>query len=283
MKKLKSKPPFTLKSITLDGARGPIAALSGGPLRAVQSPVFFVHGEGGLAPDDPFLLMLAQNHRVIAPILPGFAGGERGAPIEDVRDMLDFTLFGLEALEASGLRDPIVMGHSMGGMVAAEMAAVAPQSVTRLTLISALGLWLDEHPIADLFAAMPFELPALLFHDQAESAERMARAGVIGGGFDPGANDPNAFVEHMVRNARNLGAAGKLMFPIPDRGLKQRLYRIRARTSVIWGDNDRVTPSIYGEAFASSIAAARLIVVPEAGHMAHWEQPEAVLRAAAFA
>jgi pimeloyl-ACP methyl ester carboxylesterase len=53
----------------------------------------------------------------------------------------------------------------MGWMIAAEMAAVAPREVERLGLIAAEGLWLDAHPVPDLFAKLPHELPALLFHD----------------------------------------------------------------------------------------------------------------------
>ncbi len=84
----------------------------------------FLHGAGGLTPDDPFLLRLAERFHVYAPLLPGYGETRSAATI---RDMLDFTLHTLDVVEALGLKDPILVGHSMGGMIAAEMAAVVPE------------------------------------------------------------------------------------------------------------------------------------------------------------
>jgi pimeloyl-ACP methyl ester carboxylesterase len=75
--------------------------------------------------------------------------------------------------------------------------------------------------------------------------------------------------------------AGKLLFPIPDRGLDERLYRIRAKTVLIWSDSDRVIPSAYGDAFRRGITGAELVRVPAAGHMVIIEQPDAVVAALA--
>ena len=75
--------------------------------------------------------------------------------------MLDFTLHGWDVVEALGLKNPILVGHSMGGMIAAEMAALAPNDVSRLALICPAGLWLDDHPIVDIFSLLPFEMPKL--------------------------------------------------------------------------------------------------------------------------
>ncbi len=270
-----------LSLIELKTVRGPAPALTGGPKNARDMPVFYLHGEGGLSAEDPFLLELIKTRRVVAPFLPGFADIPAW-PDAEARDMLDFTLFGLEAFNAAGLSQPVLMGHSMGGMIAAEMAALAPEKFARLVLIAALGLWLDQHPVADLFSTLPPELPGLLFHDQEAALKSMAHVGVIGGGFDPSRNDPDLFVAHVVRQARQMGNAGKLLFPIPDRGLRQRLYRISAPTDIIWGAQDRVAPAAYAEAFAAGIANARLTIVPGAGHMAHWERPALVKEAAAL-
>lgn len=266
--------------VSLQTVRGPVPALSGGPKNGRETPVFYLHGEGGLSAEDPFLQELARERRVIAPFLPGFADIPAW-PDSEARDMLDFTVFGLETFNAAALSPPILMGHSMGGMIAAEMAALAPEKFARLTLISAMGLWLDDHPVADLFSTLPPDLPALLFHDPAVAMRAMAHVGVIGGGWDPLRNDPDLFVAHVVRQARQMANAGKLLFPLPDRGLRNRLYRISMPVSVIWGAEDRVAPPAYGEAFAAAIPHARLTIVPEAGHMAHWERPELVKQAAA--
>ena len=187
--------------------------------------------------------------------------------------MLAVTLHSFDVIDALGLDRPIIVGHSMGGMIAAEMAAVAPREVQRLGLIAPAGLWLDAHPVPDLFSKLPHELPALLFHDPA-LGERLMTAG---GDLD----DPKFLEPFLIRNARQLTMASKLLFPIPDRGLDERLYRVRARTIIVWGEDDRMIAPAYGEVFRSGIAGAELIILPAAGHMVIVEQPDAVLTALA--
>jgi pimeloyl-ACP methyl ester carboxylesterase len=233
-------------------------------------PLVFLHGAGGLTEDSPFLAALARRWHVFAPLLPGY-GASEGA--ETLRDMLAVTLHSFDVVEALGLDRPILVGHSMGGMIAAEMAALAPREVPRLGLIAPAGLWLDAHPVPDLFSKLPHELPALLFHDP-EFGERVMTAGAD-------LDDPKFLEAFMIRNARQLAMAGKLLFPIPDRGLDERLYRIRAKTVVISGDSDRVIHPAYGDAFCRGIAGAELIRIPDAGHMVIVEQPEAVVAALA--
>jgi pimeloyl-ACP methyl ester carboxylesterase len=233
-------------------------------------PLVFLHGVGGLTEDSPFLAALARRWRVFAPLLPGYGDSESA---EDLRDMLAVTLHSFDVVDALELDRPILVGHSMGGMIAAEMAAVAPREVERLGLIAPAGLWLDAHPVPDLFSKLPHELPALLFHDP-EFGERVLTAGAD-------LNDPKFLEAFIIRNTRQLAMAGKLLFPIPDRGLTERLYRIRAKTVIIWGEDDRVIAPAYGEAFCTGIAGADLIRIPEAGHMVIVEQPEAVVAALA--
>ena len=91
--------------------------------------LFFLHGAGGVTAEDPFLTALAQKYRVHAPLLPGYGASDE---CESIRTMLDFTLHSYDVLDALGLRKPIVVGHSMGGMMAAEMAAIAPHDIDRL-------------------------------------------------------------------------------------------------------------------------------------------------------
>jgi pimeloyl-ACP methyl ester carboxylesterase len=230
--------------------------------------LLYMHGAGGVFANDPFLAQLEQHYRVSVPLLPGFEDSEGS---EHLRNMLDFTLFGLDCWQALNLRDPILVGHSMGGMIAAEMAAVANTSVHRLVLISAAGLWIDDYPIADLFAKLPFELPELLFHEPDQ------HGGLLSAGGD--LNDPEFLTDFMVANARRLSTAGKILFPIPDRGLAERLYRVSARTQILWGREDRLIPAEYGHRFAAAIANAQLDVIAEAGHMLPYENAAAVIAA----
>ena len=91
--------------------------------------------------------------------------------------------------------------------------------------------------------------------------------------------DPAFLIPFLVRNARQLGMAGKLLFPIPERGLKDRIHRIKARTVLVWGDSDRMVPAPYAQAFKAAINGAELVSVPEAGHMVIVEQTAAVMAA----
>lgn len=251
-----------LKTVKTRAAAVPYLECGEGP------PLVFLHGAGGLTPEDPILAALARTHHVYAPYLPGY-GETEDCP--ELRDMLDYTLHGWDVVDALGLTDPVLVGHSMGGMIAAEMAAIAPRDVSRLALICPAGLWLDAHPIPDLFTLLPYEMPKYLFHD-AEAGAALMTAGLK-------MDDPKFLQAYLIRNARQLGMAGKLLFPIPDRGLAQRLYRIRANTVIVWGDSDRLIPPVYGGYFQAGIAGSRLVAVPEAGHMVITEKPDAVAEA----
>ena len=230
----------------------------------------YLHAAGGLTDADPFLAALAARYRVYAPLLPGYGPSQE---CETLRTMLDIALHTADVVDALGLTDPILVGHSMGGMIAAEMAALAPHSVSRLGLLAPAGLWLDAHPIPDLFAMLPYQLPEYLFHDVEAGRARMATGTQM--------DNPEWLKAFLVTNARQLGMAGKLLFPIPDRGLAQRLYRIRAKTLIAWGDSDKLIVPAYGEAFQSAIARSQLVRVAKAGHMLPQEQPAAVIDALA--
>ncbi len=255
-----------METRTVETRHTPVRYLEGG----TGQPLIYLHGAGGVTADDPLLTTLAHRFHLFAPFLPGYGESEECG---ELRDMLDFTLHTWDVVEALGVTDPILVGHSMGGMIAAEMAAVAPRDVTRLALICPAGLWLDDHPIADMFSLLPFEMPSYLFHDPEAGAVLMT-AGLK-------MDDPEFLKTYLVRNARQLGMAGKILFPIPERGLAGRLYRIKARTVVIWGESDRLIPPIYGPAWQAALPGSTLVNIPRAGHMVIMENPDAVADAIA--
>ena len=261
---LKSEQTMQLKTVST--RRVPVRYYEGGSGKRLV----FLHGAGRLDDDLPFLNALAEKFHVYAPLIPGYGDSDE---CPDLRDMLDFTLHTWDVVDALGVQDPILVGLSMGGMIAAEMAAIAPNDVSRLALIAPAGLWLDEHPIADIFALMPYELPHYLFYDEEDGKRRMTPDGDM--------SDPKFLQGFLVQNARQLGAASKILFPIPERGLASRLYRVKAKTVLIWGACDRLIPVAYAHAFQRAIAGARLVVIPEAGHMAPFEKTADVVGAIA--
>jgi len=235
-------------------------------------PVVAFHGLGGHLAGEPTLALLAERCQVFAPVWPGFGvdGGE-----ERLDDMLDFALHGADvvvALELLGER-PHLYGHSFGGMIVAEMAALAPELYGGVGLVSPAGLWIDEHPIPDLYSMLPFDFPHVLFHDPATAAS------VLTGGID--FNDPDALTGFLIANSRRLGSAGKVLFPIPNRRLSKRLYRLGNRCRLVWGTSDRLIPPVYADRWVELLPQADVVMVSEAGHMAPYEQPAAVAAALA--
>lgn len=249
---------------TIDTHQVPVEVFEGGQ----GEDIVVLHDAGGFTAEHPFLLALAEHYRVHAPMLPGYG---QSAEAPNIRDMLDVTLHTFDVVEALGLRRPLLIGCSLGGMIAAEMAAIAPREVERLVLIAATGLWLDAYPVPDLFALLPHELPAVLFHDADKGARLLARGGSL--------DDPDFLIPYLINYARTFGMAGKFLFPIPDRGLKDRLYRIKARTRLIWGASDKMLPLPYAREFKAGIGNAELVVIPAAGHLPQLEQPAATVRA----
>ena len=256
----------TIRMVELGQGRAPVEVWQAGQ----GTPLVFLHGAGGLMPDDRFFQALAGQFHVHAPLLPGYGGSEGE---DELKDMLDTTLHTGDVIDALGLTGAALVGHSMGGMIAAELAALAPNDVSRLALIAPAGLWLDDYPVEDLFAKLPFELPELLFHDVA-LGESLLTAGLD-------LEDPAFLSEFLIGNARRLGMAGKLLFPIPDRGLSRRLHRIKARTLILWGASDRLISPVYGDAFAAAIPNSELEIVAEAGHLVTLEKPGRVVDAIA--
>lgn len=256
----------TIRMVELGQGRAPVEVWQAGQ----GTPLVFLHGAGGLMPDDRFFQALAGQFHVHAPLLPGYGGSEGE---DELKDMLDTTLHTGDVIDALGLTGAALVGHSMGGMIAAELAALAPNDVSRLALIAPAGLWLDDYPVEDLFAKLPFELPELMFHDVA-LGESLLTAGLD-------LEDPAFLSEFLIGNARRLGMAGKLLFPIPDRGLSRRLHRIKARTLILWGASDRLISPVYGDAFAAAIPNSELEIVAEAGHLVTLEKPGRVVDAIA--
>ncbi len=234
-------------------------------------PLLFLHGAGGLFPENPFLDKLAERFHVFAPEWPGYGESTEEDRIED---MLDFTLHGWDVADTLGLERPALMGHSMGGMIAAEMACIEPGRPRRLALVCPAGLWIEEHPIPDLFSMLPHELPEILAHDPAVAMKLLAAGGV------PDFNDMEVLKQFLIVNARQLGTAGKILFPIPNRRLSKRLYRLRVPTQILWGRSDKLIIPAYADRWKELVPHAELTWIEEAGHLLPYEQCDAFVDAA---
>jgi pimeloyl-ACP methyl ester carboxylesterase len=223
------------------------------------SPVLFLHGAGGLF-WDPFLEALAAGHTVYAVEHPG--GGASDA-LSHLPGRWELVLFYDELLDALGLDTVEVVGHSFGGMVAAELASNSPRRVSRLVLIAPIGFWRDDAPIPDIAGIPPEALPGLVLADPASPLAAM---------LTPPADDPQALFEAAMRMASIL----HFIWPIPDKGLDRRIHRLSAPTLLVWGAQDKLVDPVYAEEFTSRIRDCRLELIDGAGHLPQLEAPDAV-------
>jgi pimeloyl-ACP methyl ester carboxylesterase len=248
---------FTEETLTLTSGRTQVVHRAGeGP------PLVWLHSLYGFDPDDPMLRSLVERYAVFAPVAPGMTDLEE---IADVPAVQDLALHYDDILIAAGLDGVPVVGHSFGAMMAAELAAHVPERVSQLVLLSPIGLWDDEEPVADLFAVPYAEVSELLFANPSRSQLRAMETA-----------DGERDVEAVVALAQAMTTVAKYLWPIPDRGLRRRLHRISAPALVVFGEEDAFVPASYGERFVRRMPDARSAVVPGAGHMVHFDEPEAV-------
>jgi pimeloyl-ACP methyl ester carboxylesterase len=226
-------------------------------------PLVFLHGFGGLL-WDPLLDALASTHHVVAPEHPG-AGESQG--LEHVEDLWDLVLYYNELLDAFGFDRVTLVGHSFGGMVAAEIAATSPHRVDQLVLIAPVGLWRDDHPVPDFSGVPRASLPSLLFADPDGPAAAMLPS--------PDPTDP----ESLFRAAQTTASVLQFTWPLPDKGLSKRLYRLAAPTLLVWGAHDAMVHPDYADDFEALIADSRVEIVDGAGHLPQLEQPERTIAA----
>jgi pimeloyl-ACP methyl ester carboxylesterase len=224
------------------------------------SPLLFLHSEFGLEPGD-FLAALAAHYRVIAPRHPGF-GESTGT--ERLLDLHDLLYYYLDFLDTMQLRQLPVVGHGLGGMFAAELAALQPERFTKLVLIAPYGVWNAEDPSYDIFATTPRELVEHLFYNaKTPAAVAIAEA----------PSEQERLITFMVERAKSMATSAKYLWPIPNRGLRNRAHRISAPTLIVWGQEDKIIPPSYAEEFKRLIPNATVATIPNAGHLPDVEQP----------
>lgn len=223
-------------------------------------PLVWLHGMAAPERGDEVLNALAERFEVFAPISPGLGGLEELAELPTLHDLV---LLYDSLLTELRIERAVLVGHGFGGMIAAELAALAPHRVSRLALVSPLGLWSEAHPIEDIFARRQPQVEELIWSGS-------QRRPVVELSEDDA-------VEAYICFANALGAMANYTWPIPDRGLRRRLYRITAPTLVLGARSDAWIPAAYAEDFAATIEGARTACL-EGSHMAPYEDPAAFVQ-----
>ncbi len=223
-------------------------------------PMLILHGGGGPQTVAGLAAGLARAH-VVVPTHPGFAGEPRPEWFNSIDD-LAFAY--LELLERLNLRDVLVIGSSVGGWIASEMALRdTTQLISGLVLVNGVGIVVEGHPVPDVSKLAPEELAALSFHNPAAFK------------IDPATITPELIAGRRantetlyVYDSQRLGGDPKL---------QRRLKQVKIPVLVAWGESDRVADLEYGRVYAQSFSNARFEPIPEAGHLPQIEQPERLL------
>lgn len=250
------------RTLTVGGR--PVRVLEAG--QGVGAPAVFFAGIGGLPRWIPFLDHLAASRRVIAPSLPGFPGA---ADFRHLDSLLDWIVHAVETIEALDEHPVDLIGSSVGGALAAEVAALAGPLVNRLVLIAPFGVYDEADPAADIWAQVPGpdSIPNLVCSDP----DNWKTTWQLPEGAEA--------IDFQVMHTRAMEAAARLLFPFGDTGVVSRLHRVTHPALLLRGDEDRVLPASYNERFRGALAGeVRSATIAGAGHLAELDAPEATAR-----
>ena len=223
-------------------------------------PALVLHGGGGPGTIAPITAHLAKAMRTLAPVHPGWDGTDRPQWLSSIGELAAVYL---DLLAAEDLRDVVVVGNSIGGWIACEMAVRdAGSAIGALVLIDSVGIEVAGQPVRDFFKLSPREIADYTFCD----GDRFYS--------DPSQMDPEQ-AEAMRANMATLRvlAGDPYMY---DPGLRERLAEVTPPALAIWGDSDGIASPDYGRALAQSLANCRFELVAAAGHVPQLEQPDVV-------
>ncbi len=220
-------------------------------------PLLYLHSAAGETDWTAWHDALGQRFTVYAPAHPGFALSEGLEEIDDIHDMAWHCVDLLAVLRLE--RVPVV-GFSLGGWLGVELAILRPSLVSKLVLIDAAGLHLDEAPMEELFIDDLDRLRRLIFHNPNHPAAATF--------FPSSRTDPRLLMWLRAREATARVAWNPYLH---DPKLPRHLHRVGCPTLIVWGDDDRLIPPAHGAYYAEHIPGARLELLPSCGHMAPFE------------
>ncbi|MGE7472012.1 alpha/beta fold hydrolase [Bosea sp. NPDC003192] len=265
---LRSK-PVSKGMNDMNGFTSSVALLNDVPLRTWEGgegpTLLFLHGAGGAADffvdgqPAPFLAELAQSFRVLVTEHPGFGANERPAWLATMHDL---AYFYLDYLQARSLRNVHLVGHSLGGWLALELAVRNTEHLASLTVAGAAGVDVLGVPKGDIFLWSRDDFARNMFRTPAAAQAYLART----------MTPEQERIAARNRETFMLLASEPRLF---DPHLHKWLHRISVPAHIIWAEDDAVLPRPYGEAIAGLIGNARLTILDGAGHLMQIDQPSA--------
>ncbi len=222
------------------------------------APLLFLHGSSGAARWAPFMEKLAENHEVIVPEHPGF--GASGSP-EWLDGMSDLAFFYLDVIDHLGLDKVNLVGGSIGGWLAAEVAIRNQTKLNSLTVVAPAGIRVKGLRKGDVFMWNAEETARNLFHDQSYADQMLAAP--------PSKEGLELVLKNKLTTAK---LAWEPRFYNPD--LHKWLHRITVPTLILWGDSDKVVPAGYGPAWQELVPNSRLEIIEHCGHLPQIEKTD---------
>lgn len=225
--------------------------------RGTGHPIVLLHGGAGPMSVVPWAELLARTRpaRVITPTHPGFMATPRPDTLRDVRGLARVYAALMRKLE---LDRATIIGNSVGGWIAAELALLAPALISNVVLVDAVGIAVEGHPVADVFSLSLDELSRLSYYDPSRFR------------IDPSKLTP----EQRAAVAANFATLRVYGGNMTDPALRERLHAIASPTLVVWGEADRVADAEYGRAFAQAIPGSRFQLLAGTGHVPQIETPQ---------
>ena len=249
---------FELREYDIGGVKTAVRVAGRG------QPVLFLHGASTLEGFD-FALGLSDRFRVHCPSHPGMGDSGDAPHLSGMADLLMHYLDLLDRMLPG--ETPHLIGFSMGGWMATELAAVARERFGKVVLMAPAGLNDPAWPATALGGIAPQDFPGYLTHD-VSVALRYFR-----GGSDP------AFAESFgAARAREGETVGRICAPfgMGHPNLRRMMARITNPTLLVWGENDRLLPAGQAPLWIESLGNARLLTLPGTGHLIAQERPETV-------
>jgi len=222
------------------------------------SPILFLHGAGGISEWTPFFNDLSQTHDVWAPDHPGFGLSEDPSFIKSMSDLAMFYLDFMDTYAPKGGFH--LVGHSIGGWLAAEIATRNTQHIRSLSLISSAGLRLEGVPMGDVFMWNAEEAVKKLIFDPNVQEKRL--------NAQPTPEEAEIIVRNKFTFAK-LAWYPRLFNP----ELKKWLHRIKVPTQVIWGEHDGLIPKEYAKLWANALNTNTCTVLSQCSHSPANEKP----------
>lgn len=229
--------------------------------RGEGTPVLLLHGGGGPGTVEPWAdrLARARHARVLTPVHPGFGGTPRPQELASIGGLAALYVHLLDALDLTGIT---VVGNSIGGWIAAEMAVLGSDRVSSYVIVDGVGAQVDGHPVVDFFALTPQQIAEHSYYDPKTY------------GIDP-ATLPAEAQRLMIGNRAALQTYGGTT--MTDATLLGRLATVTAPTLVVWGESDRIADPDYGRAIAAAVPGARYVLLERTGHLPQVETPDTLI------